>query len=563
MRNKVTKLSKLLSVSLIAIISLFISQQANAQNKACDASFEVKTEGYTISIKATGDLTNATLRWNLGDGNSSSLPAFRHTYTKNGVFSICLIVYKKDPNNRLRHCADTVCKRVEIKKPCRLEVDFDYRNKGIWVAFENKTKSNQNDLVYKWEFGDNNTSNRPNPAFNFSKAGIYKVCLTVASRDGKCRETVCKRVIVKFDSCSRLQAAFQHKVEDSKALFAATTQGKNLVYKWTVNGREVSLQQAFRHTFKKEGRYNVCLIVKARGTDCISRVCEVIEIEKPDPCQLLRVNYTYRQKGTAAAFYSHVNSKKVHYQWTVNGRKVSEKENFRINLKKEGRYNVCLIIKVRGEKCVKRVCKVVVVKRPEPCRIEASFKYRVHGHKVALLNTSKGHNLKYQWSIDGKPVSNREHYTTQLPIGKHRVCLTIGNGACRKTYCEVIEIKRPRHLAHNNGGSHNLTTENETVDEANNTTPEVTAHNDVPKVEMSIFPNPAQDVLNLKVEGISQATVLISNFSGMVFYQSQTISINTYENISIPVSQLPQGYYIAKVISADGSTTAELKFFKQ
>lgn len=474
MRNTVTKFGKLLSVSLITILSLVFTQQVNAQQNNCNAEFAFKLNG-----------------------------------TK--------------------------------------------------AAFKTRTNTNLKSVTYKWEFGNNNTSNRPNPYFNFSKPGTYKVCLTVFSRDGKCKETVCKRVVIKRDSCERLQAKFRHKLEGRKAAFASVNKSKHLNYLWTINGRKVSRQKAFRHTFKKEGKYNVCLVVKTKNGKCQSRICKVIVVKKPNPCKRLRVNFATRQKGKHAAFFAKVNSKKAVYLWTINGRKVSRKANFRINFKKEGKYNVCLYVKVKGTKCIKRICKVIEVKGKKPCRIVAGFRYKVSGHKVALFNTSKGKNLKYQWTIDGKKVSNREHFITKLRAGKHRVCLTIGNGKCRKTYCTVIVIRKPKR---NNGGT-NLEIDEAIADNSKDKPKEVTAQNHAATIEMSIFPNPAQEVLNLKVEGVKQASIIISNFSGNVFYNSPATSINSSQAQQIPISHLPQGYYIAKVVSADGKTTKELKFYKQ
>ncbi len=474
MKDTVTKFGKLLSVSLIAILSLVFTQQVNAQKNNCNAEF-----------------------------------AFKSNRTK--------------------------------------------------VFFKTRTNTNLKSITYKWEFGNNHTSYRPNPEFNFKKSGTYKVCLTVASRDGKCKETVCKRVTVKFDPCARLQAKFRHKLEGRKAIFASINKSKHLNYLWTINGRKVSRQKAFRFTFKKEGKYNVCLIVKTKNGKCQSRICKVIVVKKPNPCKRLRVNFASRQKGKKAVFISKVNSKKVRYQWTINGRKVSNKANFRIKFKKPGRYTVCLIVKVKGKNCIKRKCKVIVVKGKKPCRIVASFKHRVNGHKVALFNTSKGKNLKYQWTIDGKKVSNRKHYITKLRAGKHRVCLTIGNGKCRKTYCTIIVIRKPKR----NNGSTNLVADETAADNTPNQPSEVTAQNHTANIEMSIYPNPAQEVLNLKVEGVEQASIIISNFNGTVFYNSPATSINTHQAQQIQINHLPQGYYIAKVVSTDGKTTKELKFYKQ
>ena len=72
---------------------------------------------------------------------------------------------------------------------------------------------------------------------------------------------------------------------------------------------------------------------------------------------------------------------------------------------------------------------------------------------------------------------------------------------------------------------------------------------------MSIFPNPADDVLNMNlVFGTPQeATITIVNMAGQVLNTINT-GVTTNYNNAIDISALPAGVYMARVASGNQST---------
>lgn len=569
MKNTITIFSKVLASLMVMAMCLLAGNVVQAQNKECNAGFELKTDGYKITAKSTSSQTTGTeYLWSFGDNTTAHNSVAEHTFQKPGVYVVCLIVRREYKfENTTRRCADTVCKQVEIKEPCRLEIGFGVELKGTVANLKSEVKSNLNDLVYKWEFGNGQTSDRPNPEFDFKQPGTYKVCLTVASRDGRCRETICKTIEVKRDPCSELEASYKFEIDGNNVGFVSTTKGQNLVYEWTVDGRKVSEKESFRFEFKEPGRYTVCLVVKIKGTDCVKRICKVVEIKRPDPCAKLKVEFKYRINNSGKAlFIVEAEGKDLVYEWTVNGRKVSEREGFMFQFRESGRYTVCVTVKIKGTDCVKRICKEIEVKLPEPCRLQAAFRYEVNEYKVLLHNMSKGTNLSYSWVIDGQRVSDLENYIAKLSPGKHRICLYISNrdGRCKDSYCTEIEIKRPNHREQTGGNKgHSLVADNTTATPEGtcNCGTEQTAQN-APVVEITLFPNPAQEVLNLTVGGVETAEIVISNANGVMYYKGQYLAAHG-PTLEIAIAHLPQGYYVAKVISTDGKGQATLKFYKQ
>jgi len=71
------------------------------------ASFDTVSSGFTYNFSDLSTGTITSWAWDFGDGNSSSVPNPSHTYSGNGVQTVCLTV----SNNG---CADSVCRTVTI-----------------------------------------------------------------------------------------------------------------------------------------------------------------------------------------------------------------------------------------------------------------------------------------------------------------------------------------------------------------------------------------------------------------------------------------------------------------
>jgi LEA14-like dessication related protein len=74
--------------------------------------------------------------------------------------------------------------------------------------------------------------------------------------------------------------------------------------------------------------------------------------------------------------------------------------------------------------------------------------------------------------------------------------------------------------------------------------------------ELSIFPNPAKDVLTVKsAQTIAGSTLTISTVAGQVM---QTVKIQPNSQITIPVSHLAAGVYILQLHTTKGNATQKL-----
>ncbi len=106
----------------------------------------------------------------------------RQDQIKNGVKYSCKL------SSGTNSCSD-ITLSTELQE-VGVDIDFDYENDcaGL-VYFTNKTKSEGDSIVkYTWDFGDGNTSDKPNPDAHFMKPGNYDVTVTVNTEMGCSRK---------------------------------------------------------------------------------------------------------------------------------------------------------------------------------------------------------------------------------------------------------------------------------------------------------------------------------------------------------------------------------------
>jgi PKD repeat protein len=83
------------------------------------------------------------------------------------------------------------------------------------------------------------------------------------------------------------------------------------------------------------------------------------------------------------------------------------------------------------DSCICRNCEASFTFSPSPT---GCFQY-------AFTNTSSGYNLSYYWDFgDGNTSTVENPIHTYAAAGSYTACLTVTNGSCEDTYCQVIEV---------------------------------------------------------------------------------------------------------------------------
>jgi len=157
---------------------------------AANFDYSMACENMLVSFK---DLTQTngggniqSWSWNFGDplsgvNNTSTLPGPSHSFTGSGSYTVSLTVHN------MNGCKNTLTQTVLIS--AKLLARFtpsSTRCEGESVAFNNESTTPGGTAItsYKWDFGDNGTSDLPSPTHIYATDGAYTVRLNIANSSG-------------------------------------------------------------------------------------------------------------------------------------------------------------------------------------------------------------------------------------------------------------------------------------------------------------------------------------------------------------------------------------------
>ncbi|MBR9861372.1 T9SS type A sorting domain-containing protein [bacterium] len=189
---------------------------------------------------------------------------------------------------------------------------------------------------------------------------------------------------------------------------------------------------------------------------------------------------------------------------------------------------------------------------------EAQFEILVDStdsKRIALENISTGRNTStmYQWSY-GKPFipsktqdlesSERTPSTEYLDYGTYEVCLTIWDDTthCIDNYCGEVNFDSTQFSL--------VPPKLEIFDFAQLQTAGV---NEIQELELSIYPNPAQDQIFLNNAALIGENIEFYSLSGKTVL-SETVP----SSLTISLNQLSPGVYLVKVISGNKNYVSRL-----
>lgn len=131
--------------------------------------------------------------WDFGDGTvldtTSKYPG--HTFPGNGIYRVCLTVYKIDKVTHDTLCSDSTCKTLTIGQACVSSFGF-YQGQGLRYHFyEDAQAGVQN--TYHWDFGDGTQLDTTCKyvIHTFPGPGTYLICLTAFKTDSITHDTLC------------------------------------------------------------------------------------------------------------------------------------------------------------------------------------------------------------------------------------------------------------------------------------------------------------------------------------------------------------------------------------
>jgi PKD repeat protein len=318
-----------------------------------------------------------------------------------------------------------------------VKADFNFKTDQLSAKFI--ARGSGPILQYHWDFGDGTTGSSNEIGHRYTKAGDYKVCLTVYGYDSinqtRCKFEICKKVTVQCE----LKLDFGYRQDQFAFKFEAKSNSQNAVYSWDFGDGSFERGRSVGHRYTKAGRYKVCVTAKDTVTGCSSTVCKVVTIEKP--CKL-EGDFHFSTSDLDAKFEAKSNSRTAQYYWSFGDGENAKGRIAKHSYALDGKYKVCLTIKDSVLDCAIVICKEVEVKNP--CKLKGDFTYRQSGNKFGFKARSNSNIAVYTWDFgDGNTGSGKVIRHQYAQPGVYKVCVIISDKRqkCRIEICKRVVVK--------------------------------------------------------------------------------------------------------------------------
>ncbi|MBE2288622.1 MAG: PKD domain-containing protein [Chitinophagaceae bacterium] len=171
------------------------------------SSFTISGAGASRTFTYTGTTAGMdSVRWNFGDGGTSTLLNPSHVYTTEDTFHVCVTVYTNCGSH-------TSCQDIMVN--CFLPITSAFTDTGMLVhGFAYTGTMIWYDSV-QWNFGDGNTDTGLNVIHTYAVADTYHVCAKVFTDCGT--HTSCRSIIIPGSSGLRTLNSHDIKVYPNPA----------------------------------------------------------------------------------------------------------------------------------------------------------------------------------------------------------------------------------------------------------------------------------------------------------------------------------------------------------
>jgi PKD repeat protein len=138
----------------------------------------------------------------------------------------------------------------------------------------------QGNMVYHWNFGDGQSSEKIAPEHEYDKTGEFNVVLQII--DSKTNELIAKtEKLVKVNEAPDVNFEWTKNIDAIPTISFSKKLKMNDNLLWNIDGRVLADKAEFEHTFRDAGKHKVTLIAN-NEFGCTSQMTKDIEIEGED-----------------------------------------------------------------------------------------------------------------------------------------------------------------------------------------------------------------------------------------------------------------------------------------
>ncbi len=194
--------------------------------------------------------------WEFGDGGLGTGSKPDHVYQKTGVYDVTLTASNPSITN-----SRTKNQYITVLNIPRADFAADKTRGGAPMNVQFIDQSIGEPTSWNWDFGDGAKSTEKNPTHTYTSLGSYAVSLTVSNANGQ--DTTSKAGFI----VTTLAPVANFKVDQRIGKAPFIVQFKDLstnnpvTWSWSFGDGTSSSEQNPRHTYPKEGAYDVSLTV--------------------------------------------------------------------------------------------------------------------------------------------------------------------------------------------------------------------------------------------------------------------------------------------------------------
>ncbi|MCI4669988.1 MAG: PKD domain-containing protein [Bacteroidia bacterium] len=210
----------------------------------------------TVAFSALFIEAGNSYSWTLQDGSSYSTPSFFHTFSRPGMYEVCLTV-----SDSTGSCIDSLCQDLTLlaTELCVSDFTWNKLDSNRFAFFSLAAVSDPASATYSWDFGDGTGSTALNPVHTYSNQGPWEVCLQVEDRSTNCIQEECYTVVADTGASAGLEISGWVNLNglpsfDANVSLYRDIVGQNEMEKW---GEDPASFEAYRFTELGQGSYLV------------------------------------------------------------------------------------------------------------------------------------------------------------------------------------------------------------------------------------------------------------------------------------------------------------------
>ena len=322
--------------------------------------------------------------WDFGDGHTSEEQNPVHEYENEGIYEGCLTIQTYDG------CTDIYCDSVFVYMPwCKADFTWEELRCADSLAPCIRTYrfidlSVGESMKWYWSFGDGDSSALQNPVHMYEKDGVYEVSLTIHTYNG-CTDTKLDTIIVGDTVYPQCKADFRWDMvfptwdclnKSTNCIapypyydvwFFDESVGAITDWEWDFGDGYSSFEQNPFHEYKFAGKYEVGLLIKAKG-GCSDSICKTVTVGDTIP-GLCKADFKISKEILpcpdcmgcyCVKFIDQSSWNTVEWYWDFGDGDTSTLQNpehMYIHYPNDTLFTVCLTIKT-SDHCMDTICKI-------------------------------------------------------------------------------------------------------------------------------------------------------------------------------------------------------------